>query len=339
MKIQQEHLTAIKSFGYTEREARFLYIVAVHSGYFTQAHLRQFSGNRSGRTVRAFVKRALEEKHVKESKHQNNARVYQLTYKPMYVAIGRANIRNRREHSFDFIKTKLACLDFIIAHPHHDYFEGEADKVQYFQDHFQIRPQEMPGKTYAGANRVPDTIRYFVDKFPMFLDEAGTGRTVLTLTYVDPGIGHLSDFNTHLDAYSGFLKRLPLFAFVYAGPRTAFFSKAEELFRGAIDPQTGKLSSQLARYFALRATWEAKRYETLTNSDLEFLNHARQCFPGEAFESAYKKWQTGEISEKQLVAEIESRPSHRQEVQFKTCLLPRDYTLFGQNSKVTGKPC
>ena len=160
-----------------------------------------------------------------------------------------------------------------------------------------------------------------------------------TLTYVDPGIGHLSDFNTHLDAYSGFLKRLPLFAFVYAGPRTAFFSKAEELFRGTIDPQTGKLSSQLARYFALRATWEAKRYETLTNSDFEFLNHAKQCFPGEAFESAYKKWQTGEISEKQLVAEIESRPSHRQEVQFKTCLLPRDYSLFGQNSKVTGKPC
>ena len=50
MKIQQEHLTAIKSFGYTEREARFLYAVAIHSGYFTQTHLRQFSGNRSGRT-------------------------------------------------------------------------------------------------------------------------------------------------------------------------------------------------------------------------------------------------------------------------------------------------
>jgi hypothetical protein len=79
--------------------------------------------------------------------------------------------------------------------------------------------------------------------------------------------------------------------------------------------------------------------ETLTNSDLEFLNHAKQCFPGEPFESAYKKWQTGQISEKQLVAEIESRPSHRQEVQFKTCLLPRDYSSFGQNSKVTGKPC
>ena len=28
----------------------------------------------------------------------------------------------------------------------------------------------MPGRTYRGANKVPDTIRYFVDKFPLFLD-------------------------------------------------------------------------------------------------------------------------------------------------------------------------
>jgi hypothetical protein len=338
MKIQQEHLTALKSFGYTEREARFLYIVAIHSGYFTQTHLQQFSGNRSGRTVRAFIKRALEQEHVKESKHQNNARVYQLTYKPMYAAIGRENLRNRREHSFDFIKTKLACLDFIIAHQQHDYFEGEAEKVQYFQDHFQIRPQEMPGKTYAGANRVPDTIRYFVDKFPMFLDGTRPGEPLPTLTYVDPGIGHLSDFSTHLDAYSGFLKRLPEFAFVYAGPRAAFFPKAETIFRGVLDPQTGKLSSQLARYFTLRAAWEAKRYETLNNSDLEFLNHVKQCFVGEPFESTFKKWQTGQITEKELIVEIENRSAGRQDVQFQTCLLPRDYSSFGQNSKVTGKP-
>ena len=32
----------------------------------------------------------------------------------------------------------------------------------------------------------------------MFLDEAGTDETVLTLTYVDPGIGHLSEFKRTL---------------------------------------------------------------------------------------------------------------------------------------------
>jgi hypothetical protein len=39
MKIPNEYIEAIRTFGYTEPEATFLYIVAIHSGYFTQ---RQF---------------------------------------------------------------------------------------------------------------------------------------------------------------------------------------------------------------------------------------------------------------------------------------------------------
>ena len=337
MKIPNEHVQAIKQFGYTEREARFLYVVAIHSGYFTQNHVRQFSGNRSGRTVSAFIKRALSNEHLKESKHQNNARVYQLTYRPLYAAIGRENLRNRRAHSFDYIKTKLACLDFILSHFGFDYFEGEADKVQYFEERFQIRPQEMPGKTYKGANRVPDTIRYFVDKFPMFLDTARQPEPPPTMTYIDPGIGHLTDFKTHLEAYSGFLKRLPRFRFIYAGPSTIFCGKAERVFKEAVETPTGQLSSQLARYFSLRTAWDAKQYASLSNSDIEFLNHAKQCFAGEPFEAAYKKWQAGSLNKKQLVAEIENRSHRKQEIEFRTCLLPRDYSSFGQNSKVTGK--
>jgi hypothetical protein len=93
--------------------------------------------------------------------------------------------------------------------------------------------------------------------------------------------------------------------------------------------------------FAAFSNWNGFHPED-ENRFYEFIVVAMQtkmCFPGEPFESAYKKWQTGQISEKQLVAKIESRPTHRQDVQFKTWLLPRDYSSFGQNLKVTGKPC
>lgn len=337
MKIRNEYIEAIRQFGYMEREARFLYAVAIHSGYFTQNHVRQFSGNRSGRTVSAFVKRALTHGHLKESKHQNNARVYQLTYKPLYAAIGKENLRNRRIHSFDYIKTKLACLDFILGHFDLNYFEGEADKVQYFGERFQIPPAEIPGRTYQGANRVPDTIRYFVDKFPMFLDTTRQPEPLATLTYIDPGTGHLTDFQTHLETYSSFLKRLPCFGFIYAGPSIVVCEKAEKVFKRTVETPVGQLSSELVRYFVLRTAWDAKQYASLSNTDMEFLNHARQCFGGEPFESTYKKWQAGSVNEKQLVAEIENRSSSKQEILFRTCLLPRDYSSFGQNSKVTGR--
>jgi len=35
MHFPPERLTALRAFGYTEAEARFLYLVAAHSGYFT----------------------------------------------------------------------------------------------------------------------------------------------------------------------------------------------------------------------------------------------------------------------------------------------------------------
>jgi hypothetical protein len=47
MNFPTDHIERIKEFGYTESEARFLYIVAVHSGYFTlgQSNPRPFRGS------------------------------------------------------------------------------------------------------------------------------------------------------------------------------------------------------------------------------------------------------------------------------------------------------
>jgi len=70
---------------------------------------------------------------------------------------------------------------------------------------------------------------------------------------------------------------------------------------------------------------------------MEFLNRAKQCFAGEPFQSAYKKWQAGSLNENQLVAEIENRSPRKEEIEFRTCLLRRDYSSFGQNSRIIGK--
>jgi len=195
----------------------------------------------------------------------------------------------------------------------------------------------MPGRTYRGANKVPDTIRYFVDKFPLFLDSTLPGEPRVTLTFIDPGLRNLEAFKTHLDAYSSFLSRIPRFAFLFASPDARLFTPAERLFREATDPQPGKLSEQVARYFRLRADWEAKHYELLKDPDIEFMNHAKQCFPGEVFERAFADWKAGRLKQRDLIAVLENRPRRRQESEFKTCLLLRDYSSFGQNSHFSRK--
>ena len=332
MNFSNTHIANLRKLGYAEGEARFLYIVAIHSGYFTQTQLCPFLVSKSGRATRSFTSRLLSRKHVRERKYQNNASVYHLAHRRIYQAIERENLRNRRSHTFDFIKTRLAMLDFVLSHLEYDYFEGEAEKVQYFEQHFEIRPQDMPGRTYRGANKVPDTIRYFVDKFPMFLGSTVAGRPLVTFSFIDPGFGNLDAFRTHLDAYSSFLQRIPRLALVFASPAPKLFDAAHKLFQNKMDPPTGKLSEQVMRYFTLRANWEAKRYELLKDTDIEFMNHARQCFTGETFESAFAEWKAGHLGERELVAVLENRTRQKQEVRFSTCLLPRDYSSFGQNS-------
>ena len=332
MKFPIQQIQRLRSFGYTEREARFLYIVALHSGYFTQQQYTEFGPTTRGCIAHGFTSKVVTRGHATEHRYQNNARVFHFTHKGMYSVIGRENIRNRRKHSFEFMKTRLAILDFVLSNLEYDYFEGEAEKVQYFEQQFQIRPQEMPGRTYRGANKMPDTIRYFVDKFPMFLDSTMAAKPLVTFSFIDPGFGNLDAFHTHLDAYASFLRRLPRFAFVFASPTPKLFDAAHKLFQSKTNPPTGTLSEQVIRYFTLRGNWEAKRYELLKDSDIEFMNHARQCFAGEAFESAFAEWKAGVISERHLVAVLETHTRQTQEIRIRTCLLPRDYSSFAQNS-------
>jgi hypothetical protein len=333
MKFPNEHIEALQSFGYTQQEARFLCIVAIHSGYFTQRQYTEFGPKKTGCIVHGFTNKLVSHGHATEHRYQNNARVLHFTHKAMYCAIGKENIRNRRKHTFEFMKGRLAILDFVLRHLQHDYLEGEAEKVQYFEERFQIRPQDMPGRTYRGANKVPDTIRYFVDKFPLFLDSTAAGEPLVTLTFIDPGFGNLEALKTHLDTYSLFLSRIPRFAFVFGSPQAQLFKAAEKMFKEMTDPQPGKLSQQVARYFELRANWEAKRYGLFKDPDIEFMNHAKQCFAGEVFESAFKEWKAGRLTQKDLVAVLENRPRRMQQIEFKTFLLPHDYSSFGQNSQ------
>ena len=64
MKILPIHTEALRGFGYTEEEARFLYLVATHSGYFTCQQFLQFVGTKPGKRSVAFGRKVVEKKHA-----------------------------------------------------------------------------------------------------------------------------------------------------------------------------------------------------------------------------------------------------------------------------------
>ena len=132
MKMSAEQIERIKGLGYTESEARFLYIVAVHSGYFTLRQFCTFTHAARGKRSFLFGRKLLQCEHASMRDFPSLGPVFHLFSRTIYGQMEKDNLRNRRRHSFEFIRTRLLLLDFILANQILAYFETEQDKVKFF---------------------------------------------------------------------------------------------------------------------------------------------------------------------------------------------------------------
>ncbi len=74
--------------GYSEREATFLYIVAVHSGYFLRRQFNQFVSRERGAIATYFLRRATELNHITELPCAEGRRIYHLSDRQVYRLVG-----------------------------------------------------------------------------------------------------------------------------------------------------------------------------------------------------------------------------------------------------------
>src|SRR3984893_620673 len=322
MKLPQEQVERIKELGYTEAEARFLYIVAVHPGYFTLGQFRAFTKTAYGKRPTSFAQKVIKHGHATVRDYMRRGSIFHLFSRTLYGHIDKDNLRNRKRHSFDFIRTRLVLLDFILANQDLNYFETEQDKVRFFCDELGIPKDALPAKVYEGGLEGKPTLRYFVDKFPMFLASPFSGAPpVVTLSYVDSGFETSSHFVGHLAAYQGLFRQLKTFRFLYIAAKDAYFQTAQERFRSLVKrPLESDVSGEILRYFHIRAKWERHEYIVPITEDLEFLNEARRCFQGERFEGLFARWKTGRITEQEVRLEL-SQLDPRRTVFFDTFLV------------------
>ena len=324
MKIPQDHVAQLMEFGYTEPEANFLYVVATHSGYFTLRQFLNFTGARRGKRSTQFARKALKYGHASVRDYLGHGSIYHLFSRTLYGPIEKDNLRNRRKHSFEFIRTRLVLLDFILANRGIDYFETEQDKVAFFCEKLGVAKAFLPARIYEGGPETRPTIRYFVDKFPLFLAPSSPDSPpVVTLSFVDSGAATISSFVTHLGAYQSVLRQLSSFRFLYIAPTDAQFLKAKERFDALVKrPLESDMSTEVLRYFVVRRRFEKREYLVPVTEDFEFLNDTKGRFHGDRFERLYGAWLAGTLSEKELRQEFCQAEPHRR-VFFETCLVVR----------------
>ncbi|MFZ0738588.1 MAG: hypothetical protein WBL70_01235 [Candidatus Acidiferrales bacterium] len=324
MTIPRDQIEALKAFGYTEDEAQFLYLVATHSGYFLARQFLNFVGAKRGYRTHSLTQKLINQGHATMREYRRNGCIYHLYSRKLYAQIGRENLRNRRRHRLEAIKTRLLSLDFILANQGYQYLESEPEKVAYFTEELRIQKQCLPVKLYMGGPKSEPTLRYFVDRFPLFFSSPVSGvAPVVTFSYADPGLEKLTGFVTHLIQYQPLFRELSTFRLLYISNTSMHFGKATELFKSIVQvPLESDIAADLIRYFKTQSIWETPEFRSLAKSDLLFLNQAKQRFKGERFQTLLRNWKAARITEAEIRAELPAR-TQGQKIYFDTYLVPK----------------
>jgi hypothetical protein len=160
MNIAPVHIDALKAFGYTEAEARFLYLVATHSGYFVARQFLAFANARWGERTTSFWNKLHTKKHARSERFPKSGVVHHLFSRRLYHQIDRENIRNRREHEFEYIQRRIGILDFVLSNLRYRYLETEPEMVNFFCDQLKTPRHFLPSKIYYGQRMSQPTLRY-----------------------------------------------------------------------------------------------------------------------------------------------------------------------------------
>jgi hypothetical protein len=317
-------------FGYSSEEVAFLDLVTAHSGYFVPNQFLDFTGQKKGRALNEFTDRLIGHKHASFHTYRNAARVYHVFSRKLYQALGRDNVRTRRKHALEYIRTRLVTLDFVLAHQPCQFLEGEDDKVSFLRDRFKIQTEDLPFRTYSNPRNSKSTVRYFVDRFPLFWTRNGNSEECfVTFTFIDSGQPTIQPFVTHLSAYRPLFSRLKAFDFIYVAPSSALFGQAETIFRRLVlGADGGDRASDVLRYFRIRRAWEAN--ERVPGVDVVFLKNSRPRFARNESETLYKQWVSGALSNDQLFAIWGSRFSPPNVV-FRTAVFGHSLSVFSKN--------
>jgi hypothetical protein len=338
MTTPADRVEAIRGLGYNEPEVLFLYLVAIHSGHFTNGQFLRFSQQTKSSLAHRFTARTLEKRDVRALEFGRKTQIFNLYSRRIYAVIGRDNLRAHRRLSNDLIHTRLLILDFVLAHLTHAYLETEGEKVAYFHEQLGIPLSVLPGRIYRGLKSNGNTMRYFVDRSPVFVAREGQAPSspIPTFVYCDPATRNLTGFTAHLGRYRDFLRCLPEFNFIYASPESDRFGRAGRRFALSL-AHSQPATPQVLRYFQVRQLWESHKTSSLTRADRDLLRGGYQQYRGEPFESAYLKWAAGTLPEAELAAFLGvHQPAQKRN--FSTCVLPESYTIFHRESHSPLRP-
>ncbi len=335
MMTNEERIRTLKDFGYADREAEFLCMAALHSGFFLRRQYLEYLGAKSGYADDLLIQRIVNLGHGRLAVLRQT-QLCHLSSRAFYTAIGEPDNRHRRMRPLGAIRIKLMALDYVLAHPDATYLATETEKLWFFCGKLGIAKENLPARTYRSKTGSSTTDRYFVDKFPISLAaESPSSSPVVSFSYIDEGEVATPGFETWLLQYARLFSALDRFRVVFVSTRETRFPWAERYFRCFFDAPSRSTQAginpsveRLLRYYRLENAFRERRLAELDAGKLDDLRRLRKEFASRWIERLFTHWK--EQGDRVVVEFFEEkRPSPSPgDARFVTFKIPWDYELF-----------
>lgn len=216
--VQYDSIDSLRCLGYSEREATFLYMVALHSGYFLRRQFNCAVKRCLGSAAANFLAKAKRAGHVREIQCGAGRLLYQLHAKQLYRIVGLWNSQNRRAKSSLEIHRKLIMLDYVLSHlGKEEFLDSEAARLKFFAL-FGVKPEAL-----ASAKQ-------FGELLPVSVQRT-TGNLTVRFPFIDEGQKSTAKFERFLSTHDKLLCSLPNFEVVYVATTPEHFQQVQRLFK------------------------------------------------------------------------------------------------------------
>lgn len=280
-----DRVKAIAEFGFTERQARFLVTVMLHSGVCVPRQYATFAGIAYGHKVSRFFDR-LERRGfaVASDCLHNRARLYHVRHHALYRAIGQPHSKHRRPVPAGQVVDRLMRLDAVVLFPDFVYLATDDEKVAFFGVMAPSLPRERLPHIMVGTG-ASQRLRLFPDDKPIAV--TSTGRVVFTYLVTSP---YMEPFRAFVQRHADLLRALPgwtlrlLFPEQMATAMAAYEETARYDLTASLRPE---MLAELKWYFDQRRRTPSPRARTFEDEKFWRLHKA---FDTSRFRQLYRRW-------------------------------------------------
>ena len=326
----ENQIQLLQALGYSQREAQFLRLVALHSGYFVRRQFLRSLDCGRGKRAQDFIDELITRGYAWREIFREDRHLFRLQSKAIYEALSDQDNRNRREHQPSTVRLRLMALDFILEHPLHRYLETQEDKLSYFFEQRGVDVEALPARLFRSNGNL--TTRYFPDGFPQFVD--GGNPPAISFVYVDDAQLNSNAFRSYLRNYQRLFWALGALNLVFltASPNRfvigqKVIARFSASMRESVTPRIDL--NRLLAHFPHRLLLEKRETRVLNGPQMNALAVDIHDLSGPYFEHLYGLWkQSGEegLREEYAAQQEASKPP---EINLTSCVLEHDYDLFG----------